>query len=336
MRPSDETPRRFTVIPMILLALASACSDDNVKASALSVTSASTSATASGVVANPSTTTPGPTSTQTSTNTVANPSQTATTTTSGSAVASTSPTPSSTGPGPTPTTTATTTATTTTTSQPTATAVVTAEPIPTEPLPQPTAGTADAVAADIDSLFQGKTRFVAKFHQKHKQKVAGIEREQDGTVYVERPNKISFHYDPPNQNRIVSDGSTLRVYVADDQQMFESPVKNTEYPGAFSFIMGGGLRRSFEFTFHDKAKFDAGYVLVGKPKTPNPQYESVLFYIDKDKLTGQDPNAVAGVLILDAQANKNRFELHDASFPDTIDANEFKFEPPAGTNITKS
>ena len=220
----------------------------------------------------------------------------------------------------------------------TASAAPTVEPVPPDPVPQlgtPVAGSADEVAYNIDKVFKDATRYKASFIQKHKQKVTGVEREQKGTVLIERPNKISFRYDPPNKNRIVSDGTTLKLYVAEDQQMFEHPVKKTEYPGAFGFIMGSGIRPSFEFSYNDKAKFALGPILIGKPRTPNPQYEQVLFYVDKDKLAKGDPGAVNGVLILDAQGNRNRFELHDASFPTSIDASEFTFTPPAGTNITK-
>ncbi|NUO54625.1 MAG: outer membrane lipoprotein carrier protein LolA [Polyangiaceae bacterium] len=202
-------------------------------------------------------------------------------------------------------------------------------------MPAPVPGSADAVAADIDTVFSDQTRFSARFVQKHKQKVAGVEREQKGIVYVQRPGKISFRYDAPNKNRIVSDGTTLKVYVAEDEQMFQNPVKNTEYPGAFSFIMGEGVRKSFAFTFNEKVKFEPGPVLFGKPRSPQPGYESVQFYIDKTKLSKKDPGAVVGVLVLDAQGNKNRFELSDAKFPDKIDPSEFVFEPPAGTNIVK-
>lgn len=231
-----------------------------------------------------------------------------------------------------PTTTATTTGPT-----PTTTAVPTGEPAPTGTvaLPAPEAGSADAVAANIDAIFKDKTTFKARFFQKHKQKITGKEREQKGTVFVQRPNKISFRYDEPNKNRIVSDGSTLKLYVAEDAQMFEHPVKDTEYPGAFGFIMGSGIRPSFEFTFNEKAKFELGPVLVGKPRSANPQYEQVLFYVDKAKLEKKDPGAVTGVLILDAQGNRNRFELFEQSFPDKIDPSEFTFTPPEGTNITK-
>ncbi|NUP11369.1 MAG: outer membrane lipoprotein carrier protein LolA, partial [Polyangiaceae bacterium] len=139
----------------------------------------------------------------------------------------------------------------------------------------------------------------------------------------------------PNKNRIVSDGSTLKLYVAEDEQMIEHPVKDTEYPGAFGFIMGSGIRPSFDFTFNEKAKFELGPILVGKPRSANPQYEQVLFYVDKSKLEKKDPGAVTGVLIVDAQGNRNRFELFDQSFPAKIDASEFTFTPPAGTNIVK-
>lgn len=233
-----------------------------------------------------------------------------------------------------------TTSTTTPTVKPTTTAVEpTAQPTTTTTaapnIPAPASGSADEVAANIDGIFKDKKTFKAKFIQKHKQKISGKERESKGTVFVHRPNRISFRYDAPNKNRIVSDGTTLKLYVAEDGQMFEHPVKDTEYPGAFGFIMGSGIRSSFSFAFNEKAKFELGPILVGTPRTANPQYEQVLFYVDKSKLEKKDPGAVTGVLILDAQGNRNRFELFDQSFPDKIEASEFTFTPPAGTNIVK-
>ncbi len=201
--------------------------------------------------------------------------------------------------------------------------------------PPPTPGSADAVAADLDALYLPKKTFKARFVQKYKQKITGNEKESHGVVFVEKPNKISFRYDPPNQNRIVSDGTSVKVYIADDAQMFEQSVKGTEYPGALSFIMGTGIRSSFSFTFNDKAKFDKGPVLVGKPLAETPSYESALFYVDKDKLEKKDLGAMVAVLILDAQGNRNRFEFSAQETPDKIDPSEFTFSPPPGTTIQK-
>jgi outer membrane lipoprotein carrier protein len=244
---------------------------------------------------------------------------------SGSAAASAAPTAKPTAaPSATPSTTASAAPTATPTAEPTASA-----------LPAPPEGSADAIAQGIDDVFKGSKRYRSRFVQKYTIKVQNKTKEQKGTVLIERPNKISFHYDPPNENRVVSDGTTIQIYTAEDKQVVVMPVKNTEYPGAFGFIMGQGLRSSFSFEFNDKTKYEFGPVLLGTPTTPNPQYEKVMFYVDKAKLSAKDAGAVAAVLILDAQGNRNRFEFFEPSFPATVDASEFKFTPPPGTSVLK-
>jgi outer membrane lipoprotein-sorting protein len=208
-----------------------------------------------------------------------------------------------------------------------------APPIAPSALPPPAPGSADEIASQVDAIFLGKKTFRARFKQEHTQKVSGVVKKSSGTVFVEKPNKLSFRYDPPNNNRIVSDGTTLKVYIAEDSQMFVQPVEKTEYPGALSFLMGNGLRPSFTFTINEKAKFEGGPVLLGKPRAPTPYYDYVMFYIDKALLAKSDPGVVRRVLIVDAQGNKNRFDFEDVSQPASIDAGEFVFTPPAGTNI---
>lgn len=212
---------------------------------------------------------------------------------------------------------------------PTATPTGTAAPA----IPPPAPGSADETAAQVDAIFLGKKTFKARFKQEHTQKVSGVTKKSTGTVFVEKPNKLSFRYDPPNNNRIVSDGTSLKVYIAEDQQMFVQPVEKTEYPGALSFLMGNGLRPSFTFTIHDKAKFEGGPVLNGKPRAPTPYYEYVLFYVDKALLEKKDPGVMRRVLIVDAQGNRNRFDFEDVSQPASIDPGEFVFSPPPGTTI---
>ena len=118
--------------------------------------------------------------------------------------------------------------------------------------------------------------------------------------------------------------------------MFASPVQNTEYPGALSFIMGNGLRPSFTFTFNDKTKFKGG---------PGPRRQAALSdppLRRRDLLHRQraaregDPGAIRGVLILDAQGNRNRFDFEGASQPDIDRSRRVHFTPPPGTNITRN
>ncbi|NUQ73748.1 MAG: outer membrane lipoprotein carrier protein LolA [Polyangiaceae bacterium] len=203
-------------------------------------------------------------------------------------------------------------------------------------IPPPAPGSADEIAAQVDTIFLGQKTFKAAFKQEHTQKISGAVKKSSGTVFVEKPNKLSFRYAPPNNNRIVSDGTTLKVFVSEDSQMFVQPVEKTEYPGALSFLMGSGLRPSFTFTIHDKAKFEGGPVLNGKPRAPTPYYEYVLFYVDKALLEKKDPGVIRRVLIVDAQGNRNRFDFENVSQPASIDPGEFVFSPPPGTNIQEA
>lgn len=192
---------------------------------------------------------------------------------------------------------------------------------------------AAALAKQIDAIYAGKKTFSAKFKQEYVLKVSNTTKSSSGVVFIERPNKISFRYDAPNKNRIVSDGTTLKVYIAEDQQMIEKPVEKSQYPGAFGFLMGNGISSSFTFTINDKAVYKDGPVLQGKPTAPTPDYEAATFFINKERLDKSDPGAVARVSLVDAQGNKNRFDLEGASQPATIDPSEFTFTAPPGTNI---
>ncbi len=213
-----------------------------------------------------------------------------------------------------------------------------AEPKPAKPLEldPPKKGSADEVAAKLDAVFQPVQLFRARFKQSYTAKIHGTKKNSEGVLYVKKPGKISLSYHEPNKNRAVSDGVTLKVYEHDNKQMFVKDVKNTEYPGAFSFILGKGLRQSFKFAYHKTSKWEGGRVLVGTPRTANPGYKTVLFYIDDEMLAKGDLGCVRRVLVIDAQGNRNRFDFVHAEQPDAIPDKWFTFEPPAGTEIIKN
>ena len=190
------------------------------------------------------------------------------------------------------------------------------------------------IARKVDAIFAAKKTFTAHFNQQYTLSASGVPKDSSGVLFIERPSKISFRYDPPSKQRLVSDGVTIKVYMPDDNQMYVTPAQNTEYPGALAFMMGNGISTSFDFAINGKARY-GGVVLDGKPLTPTAGYELVMFYINKDLLEKADPGAIERVLVRDAQGNKNRFDFKGSSQPATIDPAEFTFTPPAGTTITQ-
>ena len=153
-----------------------------------------------------------------------------------------------------------------------------------------------------------------------------------GHVTFAKPGKMHWTYDDPQStgNRVVSDGAVIKVYEANNKQMYEQPIEKSQYPAALSFLTGTGkLSDSFNFELFpgDQMKFPGGIVLVGTPKAATPAYSKVLFYVDSG--TSQ----VRRVMIIDGQGNRNRFDFEAPKVNQAVAPDLFKFTPPAGTSI---
>lgn len=185
---------------------------------------------------------------------------------------------------------------------------------------------------NVQGFYNRTSTFSADFTQQYLAKAYNTTKTSNGHVIFSKPGKMDWEYTNPQGNRIVSDGSLLRVYEASNKQMYEQTVNQSQYPAALSFLTGqGSLDQNFTFEIHPGAQFgyQGGYVLVGSPKTPTPAYTKVLFYVDAQ--TSQ----VLRVLILDGQQNRNRFDFTNAQVNTAVDAAKFTFSPPPGTTIVK-
>jgi len=203
---------------------------------------------------------------------------------------------------------------------------------PTTPCIPATGATADQAVACVQGVYDRSQTFQSDFSQKFWVKAYNTEKSSHGHVQFAKPGKMSWTYDDEQSrgNRVVSDGTTVRVYEASNKQMYESPLDKSQYPAALSFLTGTGkLADAFVFTLQtgQSMNFPGGVVLVGTPKTPTPAYSKVLFYVDLG--TAQ----VRRVMIIDGQGNRNRFDFEAPRVNETLSADLFKYTPPPGTSI---
>ncbi len=188
------------------------------------------------------------------------------------------------------------------------------------------------VVQKVQAFYERTSSFKSPFTQEFTATLHNKKTSSKGTVTFAKPGKMAWEYSEPNGNRVVSDGTKLRVYEAANKQMYEQVVDKSQYPAALSFLTGQGkLTDSFDFELFagEKMQFPGGHVLVGTPKLPTPAYKKVLFYVDK--ATSQ----VRRVLILDGQGNKNKFDFLSPKVNEAVPAALFQFTPPAGTNVIK-
>jgi len=190
--------------------------------------------------------------------------------------------------------------------------------------------TVEQAIQKVQSFYDKTTSFKADFNQEFFVKAYNKKKTSNGTVTFAKPGKMDWVYQNPQGNRVVSDGTLLRVYEAQNHQMFEQAVDKSQYPAALSFLTGQG-KLSDHFTFEisagDKMNFPGGYVLIGTPKVPTAAYQKVLFYID------QQTSQVRRVMVLDGQGNRNRFDFVNPRVNDPVQDAQFKFVPPPGTTV---
>jgi outer membrane lipoprotein carrier protein len=196
----------------------------------------------------------------------------------------------------------------------------------------PASPTPDQAVACVQQVYDQSQTFASDFSQKFWVKAYNQEKTSHGHVTFAKPGKMHWAYDDPQSsgNRVVSDGTTIKVYEANNKQMYEQPVDKSQYPAALSFLTGTGKLTdafTFEVKTGEEMKFPGGLVLIGTPKQAAAAYSKVLFYVDAG--TSQ----VRRVMIIDGQGNRNRFDFEAPKVNLPVTPDLFKFTPPAGTSI---
>lgn len=188
--------------------------------------------------------------------------------------------------------------------------------------------TAEQIANRIQTFYANTKTFSASFSQVYRIKKQGITKKATGKVVFLKPGKMSWTYDDPSGNRVVSDGTTLRAYDRESARMYEQPADRTPYPSALAFLVGqGDLTKSFTLRVvePDKLKFPGGHVLEGIPKDATPAYQRVYFFVD------DETSQVRRVVFVDAQANQNRFDFTSPTVNTPPEEGAFTLKPPSGT-----
>jgi outer membrane lipoprotein-sorting protein len=168
------------------------------------------------------------------------------------------------------------------------------------PAPAPPVGD---ILRQVDAAYGQVQTFEADFTQRFHVKAYDQEKLSRGHGSFARPGKMNLVFSDPMGNRIVSDGVSLGIYEAANQQWFKSPVAGTQPPVMFSFLNGTtAFRQAFHFT-PGPTSFAWGPVLLGVPLAPSPACVRVSFYVD-----GQTWD-VRRVVAVDDHGNENRFDL---------------------------
>lgn len=149
-----------------------------------------------------------------------------------------------------------------------------------------------------------------------------------------------WEYLLPDPQLIVSDGSTVWVYMPENRQVMESPMPaegraGTENPLAFLTDLGN-LNRQFVVTWGEPRQSPEGhYRLLLRPLQPSAYLEQLLLEVDKAVVDGQTGYPLRAATLFGSGGNRTTIRFSTPLLNQNPERALFHFTPPAGTEVLR-
>jgi outer membrane lipoprotein-sorting protein len=166
--------------------------------------------------------------------------------------------------------------------------------------------------ADIETYFNSIRTLQARFVQSNPN--GSIVQ---GTLYVSRPGKMRFEYDPPSQLKIVADGLQVTMWDMANRDFGQWPIGWT----AASFLVKDPLKLSGDLTVVKNETVD-GLLQLTLVQTRKPQEGKVIVKL------ADNPLGLRGWSIIDGRGNKVDVTLTDVKTGLQLANSLFKYDGP--------
>jgi outer membrane lipoprotein carrier protein len=194
--------------------------------------------------------------------------------------------------------------------------------------PVAAAGPLELALQKLQSRYENTKTMEADFRQTVESPTLASPLKTAGKVAFEKPNRMRWDYDPPDQQTIVGDGQTLWLYQPDMKQVIKAPLGEAfQASTPLTFLSGlGRIERDFDASL-EKDTADA-WVLKLVPKR-----DSALGTLG---MTVRKSDAsIAEARITDSVGTTTKIAFSNEKRNGKIDADRFTFSPPAGVDVVK-
>ena len=186
--------------------------------------------------------------------------------------------------------------------------------------------------------------------------LASLDRSQEGegsvTVRfldekVPGANRVQFRweYRKPTEQEIVSDGTTLWVYIPENNQVIRSAISsNSERPDdPMTFLNSlGHLERDFFITWGEPQQDEKGNFLLNlKPRRESPMLQGMLVQVAAEavaEVRNHKPVTtfpIVSTTVLDPGGNSTFIAFREVRINPTISSTIFQFKVPEGVSVVK-
>lgn len=189
--------------------------------------------------------------------------------------------------------------------------------------------TTPTVLTEIQNQYEKTTDLEANFVQEYIGKVMQQSQKGEGKVFFKKKGMMRWDYRIPNQ-KLVSDGRTLWLYLPEENQVFISPAE--KMIREFGFLVGeGDLRRDFKImNIHESSlQKEETIVIEMNPNEPQPVVSKLSLTVNKKTYF------VTQVDVFDALGNVTRTRFMNIKTNVNLPGSFFQFKIPPGTEIIR-
>jgi outer membrane lipoprotein carrier protein len=182
--------------------------------------------------------------------------------------------------------------------------------------------------AKLQSRYESTKTMEADFKQTVESPTLSTPLKTSGKVAFEKPNRMRWDYDPPDQQTIVGDGQTLWLYQPDMKQVIKAPLGEAfQASTPLTFLSGlGSVERDFDASLVQDAPESWLLKLV-------PKKDSALGTLG---LTVRKSDAsLAEARITDSVGTTTKIAFSNEKRNGKIEAARFTFTPPNGVDVVK-
>jgi len=184
------------------------------------------------------------------------------------------------------------------------------------------AGTAQAQAGapEIEQYINSIRTFQARFVQNNPN--GSIVQ---GTLYVRRPGRMRFQYDPPSQLKIVADGTQVTLWDPKTRDFGQWPIGWT----AASFLVKEPFRLSGDITLQSLQRTADGLLQLTMVQTKKPQEGQIIVRL------AENPLSLRGWTIIDNRGNRVDVALSNVQTGLQLADSLFKYDGPDAGQIMR-
>ena len=181
----------------------------------------------------------------------------------------------------------------------------------------------DAVQKNYEKVLT----YEAEFIQKSYIKMMGKTQDVKGTVTIKKPGKMKWSYGAPDTQILISDGSTLWLYVPDEEQATKVPIESIYSSNTPAlFLAGKGkLMQTFNVESVNLDKDPIRITLT--PKADDQALTRLQLFADKKNYQ------ITGSTVYDKLGNKTEIRFSNIKTNREIPEKTFQFQAPANVEV---